>query len=215
MEAELARFGLSEKYSRLRGVPNVIGTLGCYHSHMKALDLARRQEGFFHVLEDDAILSAGVGPFLESEELARLLEKYDLVYLDMWVDPKEAAVRRYYDALKHPGPMDLKGTRIGCVSSYVVSPRSARKLLRLLRNEKPPTDVIISRLVQAGSVTAAVMVPFLTGIDINFGSHSAIQKMPVEDQRRYVMLRTRFFVDEGRQPAFEIPPEWREDPTVT
>jgi hypothetical protein len=27
MEAELARFGLSEKYSRLRGVPNVIGTL--------------------------------------------------------------------------------------------------------------------------------------------------------------------------------------------
>ncbi len=95
--------------------------------------------------------------------------------------------------------------RVGCVSSYLVTPDSARKLLRLLRRKEPPIDNLINGLVQTGEIKAAVMVPFLTGIDIEFGSHSQIQRaIDNAEQRRYVMMRTSFFIDRGRQAHWKI-----------
>ncbi|HVY20071.1 MAG TPA: glycosyltransferase family 25 protein [Bauldia sp.] len=202
---ELERVGLSQHYTRVRGIPNVRGTVGCFHSHLHCLDMARRQDEIVHVIEDDALFTPEARDFLLSGEPARLLRLYDMVYLDMWVDPKPATIAQYQQALAHPGPMDLRGVRVGCVSSYLVTPDSARKLLRLLRRKEPPVDNLINGLVQGGEVRAAVMVPFLTGIDIEFGSRSQIQKhIDSAEQRRYVMMRTSFFVDKQRQAHWQL-----------
>ena len=53
MEAEFERFGLSKNYQRLRAVQNELGAVGCLRSHLKALDLVRRQDALVHILEDD------------------------------------------------------------------------------------------------------------------------------------------------------------------
>lgn len=69
-----------------------------------------------------------------------------------------------------------------------------------------PIDGFYATMVRGGQLTAAVMVPFLTCIDLETGTHSSIQAISREEQRRYVMLRTAFFVDRDRQPAFPLPP---------
>ena len=201
MEAELKRFGLANHYERLRAIEAEPGRLGCMRSHLKALDFARRQRDAVHILEDDSILSARLKPFLNSDAAAELLDQYDILFLDMWIDPSIAAVNRYRDALANPGPMDLKGTRVACASSYVVSPQSAARLLKILRLSPPPIDARYSELVQTGEITAAVMVPFLTGVDIRLGSESSIQSAPEGAMRNLIMLRTAFFVDPDRQPS--------------
>jgi GR25 family glycosyltransferase involved in LPS biosynthesis len=204
IEAELKRFGLTGHYERLRAIEADPGRLGCMQSHLKALDRARRQRTLTHIMEDDSILSAKVKPFLNSPEAAALLQRYDMLFLDMWIDPSLGAVNRYREGLAHPGPMDLRGTRVACASSYVVSPQSAAKLLKLLQFSPPPIDARYSDLVQAGAVTAAVMLPFLTGVDIGLGSESHIQTAPDGAMRNLIMLRTAFFVDRDRQPAATI-----------
>src|SRR5262249_9012158 len=146
--------------------------LGCMRSHMKALDYARRQKCPVHIMEDDSILSARVRPFLNSPEAAALLERWDILFLDMWVDGHTSAITRYQAAMRATGPMDLVGTRVAGTSSYVVSPRSAGKLLKLLKEAPPPIDCRYNDFVQQKIITAAVMVPFLTGADIELGTHS-------------------------------------------
>ena len=201
MEAELKRFGLANYYERLHAIEADPGRLGCMQSHLKALDYARHQRGLVHIVEDDSILSAKLKPFLNSAAAAELLDRYEMLFLDMWIDPSLAAVNRYRAALANPGPMDLKGTRVACASSYVVSPRSAARLLKLLKSSPPPVDARYSDLVQSGTVSAAVMVPFLTGVDIGLGTQSSIQQAPHDAMRKLIMLRTAFFVDPARQPA--------------
>jgi GR25 family glycosyltransferase involved in LPS biosynthesis len=204
MELEFERFGLSGRYQRLPAVANSWGALGCLKSHLKALDLARRQHLNVHILEDDTILSPGLGPFLDSPGLEDLLQSHDIIFLDMWVDPKGPVVRRFQAALQQPGPMDLKGIRIGTAASYVVSPRSAGRLLELLKNVPPPVDSRYGDFLKAGVINAAVMVPFLTCVDMVVGAGSAIQSISIQEKQRYLMLRSAFFADTRRQPAFKI-----------
>jgi hypothetical protein len=100
--------------------------------------------------------------------------------------------------------MNLRGVRVACTSSYLVSPQSARHLLQRLAVAKPPIDVRFDELMQVGAIKAAVMVPFLTGVDLTVGSQSDIQPMSEAEARQYIMLRTAFFVDRKRQPALTV-----------
>jgi hypothetical protein len=204
MVAEVKRFGLAHNYERLRAVDVDPGRLGCLRSHLKALDNARGQRVSTHIVKDDSILSAKVKPLLNSPKAADLLERYDLLFLDIWIDPSPARSTRYREALAHPGPLDLKSIRVACTSSYVVSPRSVAKLVKLLKFSPPPIDARHSELVQTGDINAAVMVPPLTGVEIGLGSESHIQKAPPEAMRNLIMLRTAFFTDSARQPAATI-----------
>jgi hypothetical protein len=222
IEAEIRRFGLSEAYTRLSAIDgNAVvgganaGAVGCFLSHLKAVETARRLGGIVHILEDDAILSARLKDFLGSPSSAAALDRFDLVFLDMWVYQDERSVRRYQEAQRQAGDelffMDLRGTKITCADSYLVGPRSADKVAGLLSAEvslgpRMAVDLYYSRLVATGQLSAAVVVPFLTCVDIDTGTRSSIQAMDREEQRRYVMLRTAFFVDRDRQPALALPP---------
>lgn len=222
MEAEIRRFDLTEAYTRLRAVDGQVvvggvraGMVGCFRSHLKAIETAKQIGGIVHILEDDAIPSARLKDFLQSPACAAALDSFDLVFLDMWVFPDEKSVRRYREALHRAGNglyfMDLRGAKISSADSYLVSPRSVDKVAALLGAEaahgpRMAVDQFYSRMVAAGRLSAAVVVPFLTCVDIETGTRSSIQVVDREDQRRYVMLRTAFFVDRNRQPAFALPP---------
>lgn len=210
MEAELKRFGLSSRYTRIPGVAHAIGALGCFQSHIMALGEARRAGGIVHIAEDDIILSDTFSEFLSSARLVTLLARFDIIFLSMWVDPRHSTLEKYQDA-RATAPvggaiMDLRGARIGATDSYVVAPRSISRLQALwadgLRSGKP-IDAYLDRLVQSGVVRAGVIVPFLTCIDLKAATSSAVQAMPTDDQARFVMLRTAFFADRKRQPFLE------------
>lgn len=208
MERELARFGLADSYRRLKATEATPGAIGCYRSHVRALELARNHATPIHILEDDSILSSALAPFLRSPRLLELLAMFDIVFLDMWIDPYRPVVELYQSAIEHGDhvlPLDRPPARVACTSSYIVAPRSVRKVLRLLRQYQDALkaiDVVWDEAVKAGRITAAVTIPFLTGVDLYIGSVSDIQRaMPRNENGRLIQLRTRFFVDKDRQPA--------------
>ena len=222
IEAEISRFGLSETYTRLGAIDGnavvggaTAGAVGCFLSHLKAVEAARRLGGIVHILEDDAILSERLKDFLGPPSCAAALDRFDLVFLDMWVRPDEKSVRRYQEAQRQAGDglflMDLRGVKVTSADSYLVGPRSVDKVAGLLAAEsgagpRGAVDSFYTQMVSTGRLTAAVVVPFLTCVDIETGTRSSVQAIGREDQRRSVMLRTAFFVDRDRQPSLALPP---------
>lgn len=204
MEAEFARLGLAGRYARLRAIADAKPETGCFRSHLKALDEARRMGGIVHILEDDSILSAEFARFMESDALPALLERYDILFFDMWIDPFDEVVARYQAAIDSGSAvLPLDGSlRIAAMSSYVVAPRSfgkVRKLWRRHLDDGKPVDTVTDGLVKEGALTAALTVPFLTGVDIDSGTASDVSILTPASQERLVKLRTRFFVDRNRQ----------------
>ena len=103
----------------------------------------------------------------------------------------------------------MRGPRIGAMDSYVVAPRSIKRVAELMSSAMERTKVLfndsfIDSLVKAGRLKAAAVVPFLTCIDIDTGTRSALQAISREEQQRYVRLRTSFFVDRGRQESLPL-----------
>src|SRR5262249_13159641 len=131
IESELARFNLLSHYERLNAIdgsfsfPRTPGWVGCFRSHINALEIAAAsRDSFVHILEDDAILSSRLEGFLSSSTLARALKRFDIVLLDNWVDPDFVAVSRYRELRQKAGNdvrvESLKGLRLGAMDSYVV-----------------------------------------------------------------------------------------------
>lgn len=206
MQRELSRFSLTDHYRRLPAISQPNGVVGCYRSHLRALEEARRAPGIVHILEDDSLLSAKLASFIKNEAPA-LLETYDLLFLDMWIDQKPETVKRYQAVLDNGGGVlsfGPGGPRIAATSSYLVSPRRVARLHHLVRKHAAsgmPIDATYDYLAKTGECAAAVVVPFLTGVDMTQGVTSDIQPLPAVAQRMFVALRTRFFVDPTRQPA--------------
>ncbi|HVY18755.1 MAG TPA: hypothetical protein VHA70_01575 [Bauldia sp.] len=214
VEAEIARVGLTDRYRRIRGIVDPAPYNGCSKSHIKAMTEAAEIGGIVHIIEDDVLFSDRVGPFLQSEQLAELLETYDIVYLSMWVYPRADSVGPFLRALEQAkdgslSVVDMHGPQIGAMDSYVVAPRSIGRIVDMMSTQLQRTRVLyndsyINALVKAGRLKAAAVVPFLTCVDVDTGTRSALQAISRNDQQAYVRLRTSFFVDRARQDSLPM-----------
>jgi GR25 family glycosyltransferase involved in LPS biosynthesis len=214
VETEIARVGLSDRYRRIRGIVDPAPYNGCSRSHIKAMTEAAKIGGIVHIIEDDVLFSDRVEPFLTSALAANLLEQYDILYLSMWLDPKPESVGPFLKAFElakngEVAIVDMHGPRIGAMDSYVVAQRSIGKVVDYMASQMTRTkvlynDAFIDSLVKVGRLKAATIVPFLTCVDIDTGTRSALQTLSRGVQERLVMLRTTFFVDNYRQPSMPM-----------
>jgi len=218
LERQLRRLGLADRYTRLNAVdgrtlagvpPDRAGVVGCFVSQVKAIDQAKRTGGLVHIIEDDVILTDHVAPFIQWASAQGLFDRFDIVFLDMWVDPLIPVIEKYRndagEGLADPADfakysvVDLKGMRIGAAASYVVPPKSIDNVLfhlkaELTRGPRMAFDACLGTLVEKGALKAAVIVPFLTGIDLDEGAVSMIQKLDEQEHRLFLLLRSAFFV---------------------
>jgi GR25 family glycosyltransferase involved in LPS biosynthesis len=238
LERHFAALGLASNYERfpaidgraVRAPPNFPvrlhpGAVGCFLSHVSVLERAQALHTLVHIAEDDIVLSRYVAPFLRMLPSQRIFEHFDILFLDMWVDPGHqplGALRTAYD-LTRPDPgaefdlsriavVDMRHMRLGGTSSYVVSPSALPWVLSELRRALPvpqkPLDAYLAELVRNGTLRAAVTIPFLTTIDTVDGSRSLIQNAVDEDYMLLVaLLRNFLFVD--RDVDGQILPELR------
>lgn len=184
MQAHLATLGLESHYPRfdaLRGTdaperlqsPLSHGHLGCWLSHRALWERAARlpDDDALHILEDDARLHASCRPLLL--DLVARQPDWDLVFTDVfwhpppnptqWV-PLRNAVNTYRNRREFT-VMPLRGWRFTGLTSYVVRPRGARRLLEHLQgrwSEGRTVDVLIDELVQQSSVRGLVVLPFVS-----------------------------------------------------
>ena len=216
MDEQLEALGLDEAYVRLPAVDGrtlgveYAGAIGCYRSHAAAVRLACGSDVPVNIVEDDTRLSPLLPPFVRYAGESGLLERYDIVFTELWVDPGLDAVTACEEVLRswlrsaRNGPndyrvVDARDHRIGAMSSYIVGASGAQRLSDILEEhiESPPgaVDAFIDHCVHAGRLRAAVVIPFLTVADAEFAALSDIQDIGADLNRFMLRLREAFFVE--------------------
>lgn len=218
IEAQLEALGLVDRYVRLSAVDGLNlkqptgrgpGEIACFRSHAAAVGQARRSGAPVHIMEDDTSLSPSTATFINQAIASGLLDTYDILFLDMWVEPEldwigtlETACRTWASSPDRgiAAIRTMPVTRIGAASSYLMSPKAAKHVHQLLQAEikagtRMPVDSFYGHLAASGRLSAGLAVPFVTSVDVDLGSVSDIQSIDSADMRSYLNLRRAFFID--------------------
>ena len=244
IERELRKRDLEDTYIRLpaidgRGLSSQRRfssfAEGCFRSHAAAVNLARSALHPVHVIEDDTRFSRYVAAFIPHASDTGLLDRFDILFLDMWVEPNLKQIARWdqlYRRFSGVLPDDLSALTIAemtefpcrAASSYVVNPRGAQKLHSCLQAEmergpRMPVDRYIGELSKKGDLSVAVVVPFLTAVDPETGSSSDIQlRMDAEHIRTLLFFRAAFYIDTDLEseilPRLDAKIEMTQDKTL-
>ncbi|HMM63028.1 MAG TPA: glycosyltransferase family 25 protein [Mesorhizobium sp.] len=133
--------GLDEPgFRRIHGKRVLPAEIGCYFSHLRALDaIAKGAEPYAVVVEDDIVFTPDFLPFLNG--LTRL-EGWDVVKL---VNHRTSLIRHIHRVnSKHGIGRCLHGP-LGSSAAYVVTREGAAMLLRALQPMRLPYDVALER----------------------------------------------------------------------
>ena len=215
VEAELARAGLLERTRRFSAVDGATldmagievsrGEAGCLLSHLGVLEAGREDGRHFHVMEDDILLAESFPHHLAAIIGDGLIERFDLIFTDMFVPFDTAIVLDFMtrlDEWRANGTFKvMDGIYFGCTSSYVVNIKSVDKIIRLLRQHieagmTTPLDIFWRDQVAAGALNAACLFPFVSSVRISEIS-GTIQRTDTLDRPFHILalLRSAFYID--------------------
>jgi GR25 family glycosyltransferase involved in LPS biosynthesis len=218
LEGDIARLGLTAHYRRVPAVDGAtlepkprlnVGEIGCYHSHLNALAIAAQAKGVTHVLEDDTTLSPRMPAVVAAAIEGRLLDQVDIIFLDL-ILPHDPALWAHYRRQMKPGQLSvlsLAGCAFWAMASYVVSPRSAKRIAEVCIEEmarRPrPIDVLVRDAVNTGRLRAVAILPFVTTLRLDQSNASTIgprtdNPSPTLDLAMNV-LRYTYFADATRE----------------
>src|SRR5438105_4767747 len=124
-DAQLLKFGLAQAYARFSAIDGSRvhtstsrvnpGELGCFLSHVRALELARGFGKPVHILEDDAILSEHVQPIVEDAIEGRVFDHFDIIFTDTFVNCHLAmlkSMKSAFDSTPPKRPLRLADVKI-------------------------------------------------------------------------------------------------------
>lgn len=196
VEAEFARCGAGGVYKRFPavkgnalGFPNLRGLkegeLGCFSSHYKLLEENLGQKLPLHVVEDDVVFSSQTASTLRSFIASGALQRFDLVYTDVYIPVWSELYRKYkklYDENVTRGPdgriastrimtVDMAGVVFAGTSSFLINSDSIRKLHDLYEKElkggaTQAIDLFIRRKAHEGEIRVGCLFPFVTSINL-------------------------------------------------
>ncbi len=239
MERTIARAGLTGLYQRFPALTGAEkpadcrlkpGEYGCFRSHHDLLAGLTPDDGFIHVLEDDAVLAQPFGAAVQSVLAGGLMEPFDIVFTEtMVVDelPLIRMLKGLFDRNAGPGRppslslLDLATTNFAGTTSYFVNPRSLGRVRDVLTEglaagPARPLDLLYRDAVHAGRLKAGLLFPFLSSIAI--GGPSTIRAESAS-QAVSLILRNSFFIeadiDGSRRAMADIMRglgPWRPDP---
>lgn len=203
--AQLQQLGQAASYALLeaeRGCDDPLerrglsrGEDGLWRSVLKALSSDLRDAEYLHLLEDDAQLSPQFFPWLASVPADP--PPVMLVFTDMYVGPMNYGdlLNLMRQALASQRFGWLSGDAYsGCTSSWLIHRSHLPGVRQALESyyhgaqQRIPIDNYLRRLIQEGTLTARVSLPFLTSIDLASQRGSTIQ---AEEAPR--VLATRLF----------------------
>src|ERR1700680_2181381 len=184
MDAQLAQFGLADRYIRHAAVDGSAlapsrselrpGELGAFYSHLGVIEAARSsRDAAVHIMEDDVLLSEHVRPVIEDSIAAGLFHRFDILFTDVFAPPHIGmlkGLKSVFDRIEVPPRrplhlsdlqvIDLAGQNFSCLTSYVVGAKSIDRMLALYAAEGEsgptiPVDLFIRDCVLNGKLRAA------------------------------------------------------------
>jgi GR25 family glycosyltransferase involved in LPS biosynthesis len=227
MESQLRKFNLQHRYSRFPAVDGqtlartpgniTAAEYACFRSHCGALESAKAELGTIHILEDDVILSPQIEQIVGAFDSSGLLDPYDLIFTDTFVDSDPWLLREFKQQfdLRSSQPLKLSlldfGQSYRCTTpSYLVPARSFVKVLDVMRrgliNPSLPIDLFLRQEAQLGRLRLGCIFPFVTSVELGDADRTTItDRSTTAELSKEVMalLRYSFFI--GRDLK-SIPP---------
>jgi GR25 family glycosyltransferase involved in LPS biosynthesis len=223
MEAQFAKFGLTQRYARFAAaegnvlkLPNSsrsVGEIGCFTSHVLLLKQNIGSAHHLHVLEDDALLSRHMRPAIETAISSGMLDRFDLLFTDTFLPPfarEWARLKELYNS--HVAPARETGNAgtlrlttveyFAATSSYLVNRNAIAKVAGVLeqalhRGPRLPLDFAIRDEWTRKTLKVGCLFPFVTAVQFDTAGSQTIDGR-ARDPRSMAALelaRRSFFVD--------------------
>jgi GR25 family glycosyltransferase involved in LPS biosynthesis len=205
MEAQLRKWGLSDRYMRFAAIDGEDGQRACFRSHHAALEQADASSPV-HVLEDDALLSGYVPQVIDIITSNEMLDHFDIVFTETLVAPDVMEIRELKQLFdKHRADetfmvRDITQTYYCGASSYLVGPKCRDRVLAAFRrglDGRLPNDLFIRQEARAGNLKLGCVFPFVT--TVQFDEETTTRGRPNDaawfSKRAIDLLRYSFFVD--------------------
>jgi len=228
LEKQLAAYNLAPFYKRhpaslgnalkLRAPSLKPGAVGCFTSHHLLLQSLKNTSTHVHVAEDDVVFGPTTGLVIDSLARNGDLEKWDMLYTDVWVPPdlqyirELSALYRQCAALNPDGTLkrverfaflNLKLRVFASTVSYVVNKNSLNKIADILAEAvqgelSMPIDLYYRQQIHQGRISAACIFPFVTSVNIRQNLISNITDTADSNLQRSILattlLRNLFFL---------------------
>jgi GR25 family glycosyltransferase involved in LPS biosynthesis len=183
----------------------------CFESHRRLIAENLGNDDPLFVLEDDAAFSSFTFPFLE--RAAKAPGDWDVLFTDVAFLQLGYMVKaaRDWDRLVNSGQVEvvpLQGSAFVGSTAYLVRGTAKTKLHKLLQGATAfdaPYDIFLRDLVAAGTLKAAVCLPFLTSLAVE-GAQSQIRESIDPQRLAFDEFRRLVFVErdlEKSRPAVE------------
>lgn len=178
------------------------GKLGCWLSHLKALEQSLAHSGHQHILEDDFIFTRVFKSFYDNfESHVKILGDWDIVFCDIDlagmhnVADMNRLIRRvseleksnkiaFEDAVKIYGAGN---------SSYIINKSRKEKIYSLMKtgfDSGLPNDLYLRKLIREGVVKAYVTLPFVTTVSDAFNNSTILGT--ISNTNPSIMFATMF-----------------------
>ncbi|MDR3449006.1 MAG: glycosyltransferase family 25 protein [Alphaproteobacteria bacterium] len=227
IEAELARHGLTGRYTRFAaaegnplGFPNPHnlspGVMGCFTSHYQLLKQNLDSDKHLHVIEDDVVFAACTERVVRWAISTGVLDACDILYTDVTVPLRNEVYKMYkasYDkAVKRDAEgkiasvafeiLDIRNRPYAATSSFLVNRKSIRKLHdifegELTRGTGNPIDLVIRDRNHRGELKIGCIFPFVTSIRLNKNFSSTIDFNPDREPELAVDIARAMFFVES------------------
>jgi GR25 family glycosyltransferase involved in LPS biosynthesis len=224
MEIQLELAGLVPEYQRITGTVGTSinsnlprpGVIGCWLSHLQALQQGQESGFVVHIMEDDTWLGNGAKDLFYALADSAALAQYDLIFTDVLFDylTTQRYFRAFYEAAAQiiPGAIppqihtiDLHQILIAGMNSYFIHPAKIARVFALLDrayqtidpDHPEPIDMVMRRLIQTGELRAAVTCPFITSYQLQ-----SLADTQIENPTDLLLHRARWLESIHRQAFF-------------
>jgi GR25 family glycosyltransferase involved in LPS biosynthesis len=189
------------------------GEVGTYLSHLNLLRGAAKGDRPIHVLEDDVIVgdlaAAAVSAVIDN----RVLEEFDLVFLETYIGRDVQHLRRWHGLLQEVRNrgwpiergdqlrvIDMTSSYLFGTTSYLAQPSGIKRVVAVLdeewqRGPTMPLDAAIQKAARARRLRIGCLFPFVTSLDFHLNSASEAGRTErTDDVLVQSLLRYSFYV---------------------
>lgn len=197
-EQQLSQANLVDTYRRLEAVDGSLmqhqpspsklspAKIGCWLSHIAALEQACQHSGHTHILEDDFQLTDAFNGFIDNlAQYTAALDDWDIIFTDVDLAGmfNVTAMKTLIDsvnALTVKDTIELKDAQplyAAANSSYIVNGAHRQKVYDLMKEglaSKLPNDLWLRKLIRDGKIKAYVTLPFVTTVNAAFNDSTIL-----------------------------------------
>jgi GR25 family glycosyltransferase involved in LPS biosynthesis len=232
-EAQIAALDPPGRYRRFSAVDGnafgLLGTrltdgeIGCFYSHYLLLQMHLDRPTYLHVLEDDCLMSKRTVHFLDRFIAGGWLDTVDILFIEstlpndfkVWRDAR-ATYAQSITRAADGSVIDVRFgdmTYIGCMTSYLVNPRSIALICECLAEELEngdprPVDLAIRSFAATGRLRVKSLFPFITSVRPEAFTSTVQHDYDKYSRFAMEMLRHSFYVECDPARAAMLTAQW-------